>query len=99
MYELGREEVKFHREVGEFAVISGLDLLVTVGELGAEIAQGALQVGMPAANVVSCPTSAEAILRLQEILSSPDNAQPVILVKASRGMQLEQVVEGIRNLC
>ena len=95
MYELGDEEQAFHREVGAYAHINHLDLLVTVGQLGAEIAQGALEIGMPPKAVLVCASPAEATEALKPYLSK----QPIILVKASRGMHLEQVVEEVLALC
>ncbi|MDR0501458.1 MAG: UDP-N-acetylmuramoyl-tripeptide--D-alanyl-D-alanine ligase, partial [Coriobacteriales bacterium] len=95
MYELGVEEVIFHREVGAFAHLNGLDILVTVGKLGAEIAKGALDAGMEKNSVHAFSDIAGAITLLENYL----NEQPVILVKASRGMHLETLVEGVLSRC
>jgi UDP-N-acetylmuramoyl-tripeptide--D-alanyl-D-alanine ligase len=95
MFELGEEEERFHREVGSFAHVTHVDLLVTVGALAAQIAAGARAVGMPVERVIECASCEEALAALSPCLSR----QPVILVKASRGMQLEAVAEGIAALC
>ena len=91
MFELGEEETRFHREVGAFAHISRVDLLITVGAMAHHIAQGARDVGMQAGNIIECDTIASVIDVLQPYLAQG----PVILVKASRGMYLESIVEGI----
>jgi UDP-N-acetylmuramoyl-tripeptide--D-alanyl-D-alanine ligase len=95
MYELGSEEQEFHSEIGAFAHINHLDLLVTVGELGACIAKGAIDVGMPEDAVIICANLDEAELALRPYLSR----KPIILVKASRGMHLEQLVSKVLDLC
>lgn len=100
MYELGPEETSFHRQVGEYAFVNGVDELVTVGELGREIAQGALQVGMPPERVHACEDVAEALVVLRGLknpgaLSRRSGNPCIILVKASRSMQLERIVEGL----
>ncbi|MCL1890857.1 MAG: UDP-N-acetylmuramoyl-tripeptide--D-alanyl-D-alanine ligase [Coriobacteriia bacterium] len=91
MYELGAEEERFHREVGAYAHISRADMLVTVGERAQFIAQGALDVGMQAERVIACADVDTALTALKPYLSQ----RPVILVKASRGMRLEQLVDGM----
>jgi UDP-N-acetylmuramoyl-tripeptide--D-alanyl-D-alanine ligase len=100
MYELGLEEVGFHRQIGEYAFVNGVDELLTVGQLGGEIAAGALAVGMPARRVHACAdvTKALAVLediRREDLRREGVRAGSVILVKASRGMKLERVVEGL----
>ena len=71
-----------------------MDLLVTVGELGAEIAQGALEAGMdPAAVTVTggSDTYADTADYLKAILREGDH----VLFKASRSMKLETMVEAV----
>lgn len=97
MYELGSEEVDFHRQIGEYAFLNRVDELVTVGALGAEIAHGALAVGMPAERVHVCTSAEEALEALERLrlAAEYEQTQLVVLVKASRGMQLERIVEGL----
>jgi UDP-N-acetylmuramoyl-tripeptide--D-alanyl-D-alanine ligase len=95
MYELGSEEEAFHREIGAFAHINHVDLLVAVGKLGAHIAQGALDIGMrPEAVILS-----EAAEGTASLLAPYLSQHPIILVKASRGMHLEIVVQEAAELC
>ncbi|MDR3136258.1 MAG: UDP-N-acetylmuramoyl-tripeptide--D-alanyl-D-alanine ligase [Coriobacteriales bacterium] len=91
MYELGSEEQRFHRETGAFAFLSGVDILMSVGRLGADISTGALEVGMPSDAVFACADIDAAATRLAAVLTGQEHA-PVVLVKASRGMRLEELV-------
>ncbi len=94
MKELGENTVALHRWVGQFAAAKGIDLLVTVGELGAEIAKGALDAGMSPDSVRITgggETYAATVDYLKSILREGDH----ILFKASRSMALETVVEGL----
>ena len=103
MYELGPEEVSYHRQIGEYAFVNGVDELVTVGELGKEIAAGALAVGMPTERVHSCVDVSEALEALsqlrerhRELLCAAGKENScIILIKASRGMQLERIARGL----
>lgn len=101
MYELGSEENKYHQQIGEYAFVNSVDELVTVGALGSHIAAGALGVGMPEARVRSCSEVDEALAAVEDLISElrahNKDDQIVILVKASRGMQLERIVQGLSN--
>ncbi len=94
MKELGENTVALHRSVGAFAATGGLDLLITVGELGAEIAMGALDTGMsPDAIRITGgkDTYTDTAAYLRSILRKGDH----ILFKASRSMALETVAEAV----
>ncbi|MDR2106720.1 MAG: UDP-N-acetylmuramoyl-tripeptide--D-alanyl-D-alanine ligase [Coriobacteriales bacterium] len=93
MGELGADEVPLHEDIGKAAYANEVDVLVTIGERALHYAQGARAAGMDEAHIVSCPdvgTALEALAPLRE-------QAPVILVKASRFMGLERVVEGLRE--
>lgn len=91
MAELGTLSELAHFDLGSVVAKSGADVLVTVGSLAKRIADGALAAGMPAAAVRPCSTAAEASEVLDDLLTSED----VVLVKASRVMGLERIVDGI----
>ena len=95
MRELGEHSVQLHREVGRFAAEKKIDVLLTVGELGAHIAEGALLGGMSKENVYSeLDESAENTIKtLKDIVVEGD----VILFKASRAMKLERIIEQIEK--
>ena len=81
--------------VGEAAASCGLDLLVAIGELGAHIASGAVDAGMSADRVVACTDVQEAARAVTDVLVPGS----IILVKASRFMELERVVEELIATC
>ena len=88
MLELGQAGPDLHRGVGEAAASLGVDLLLGLGPLSRETVAGAVEAGIPDAEWME--DSEAAVERLLEALSRGDR----LLVKGSRGMQMEQVIEG-----
>lgn len=94
MKELGENTVALHRGVGAACADKGVDLLITVGELGAEIARGAMDAGMsPDAIRITGgkDTYGDTAAYLKSILREGDH----VLFKASRSMALETMVEAL----
>ncbi len=91
MAELGSLTELAHFRIGEEVARLAIDLLVTVGERAKRIADGARAEGMPDEMIRPCATTDEATEVLDDILEAGD----VVLVKGSRVMGLERVVEGI----
>ena len=90
MRELGRDSASMHFSVGEFAARAEIDLLFTFGELGEEIANGALSAGFPEEKIVRIPSpdgTDIAVEKLKLALKKGD----VILFKASRALKLERI--------
>lgn len=94
MLELGEESEPGHRQVGALAAVCGLDGLFAVGPLSKWTAEGALAAGMQPAAVGHFETKAALIIALKELLSEGD----ILLVKGSRGMRMEEVVEALREV-
>ncbi len=90
MLELGPEERKYHREVGEHIDPEKIDYVYTYGGRGKWIAEGARTV-LPASRVFSFTDKKELIRHLKPKLEP----STIVFVKASRGMKLEEVVKGI----
>jgi len=86
MLELGPEERRFHREIGAHAASSGVDVLVTVGPLAAEMATAFAVEDVH--RVDDAPAAAELLTRL---LAPGDT----VLVKGSRGVGLERVGQAL----
>jgi UDP-N-acetylmuramoyl-tripeptide--D-alanyl-D-alanine ligase len=82
MLELGPDERRWHREIGDHARASGVDVLVTVGPLAAEM--GGNHAALDAA-------AAAALVRS---LVAPGDT---VLIKASRGVGLEVVAAALRG--
>ena len=95
MLELGHFAAEMHHAVGRAAAAAGIDRLILVGDLAAAAGAGALEGGMRPQDVVHFATraAAEAANLNGSLFASGD----LILVKASRGMQLEKLVGGIRT--
>jgi UDP-N-acetylmuramoyl-tripeptide--D-alanyl-D-alanine ligase len=91
MLELGPDERALHREVGAHAAASGVDVLVTVGELAREMGPAFAASNGAAGRVVAAPDAAAAAAEVRELVGPGD----VVLVKASRGVRLEAVTEAL----
>jgi UDP-N-acetylmuramoyl-tripeptide--D-alanyl-D-alanine ligase len=89
MLELGNVAVDAHRTIGATAARLGVDLVITVGPLAKQVGQGAIDAGMPKDRVLEAGSQVEAAVLLKK-LSRPGDA---ILIKGSRGMKMEKVLE------
>ena len=92
MLELGDLGRAAHREIGRRAA-DVAERIVTVGELAREIAEGAVAEGMPASRVASFLSNDEAAAGVMAEIADGD----VILVKGSRGMRMESIVESLEK--
>lgn len=90
MLELGSYEAEGHRKVGRRAM-EVASVLVTVGELGRLIGEEALACGMPGDSVWICKTNQEAIARLKDTITAGD----FVLIKGSRGVQMDTIVSAL----
>ena len=95
MYELGSYEEEAHQLVGRRAR-EVADVLVTVGELGQLIGEEALNSGMDATGVYMVLTNCQAVDLLHSLLEAGPG-RDVILVKGSRGMQMEEIVSALQE--
>lgn len=93
MGELGSDEYQLHVDVGTFAAQAGLDMLVCIGTLSVGIKSGALAADMDTACVKSFTGVEEARQFLEKYVQEGD----IVLVKASRFMELERIVKGIMH--
>ena len=87
MFELGPLAPALHAGVGDYLGKAGIDCLVAVGELARHIHDAAQAAGVP--ECYYCPTKAEA----RPVLDGVVRPHATILVKASRGMALEELVD------
>jgi UDP-N-acetylmuramoyl-tripeptide--D-alanyl-D-alanine ligase len=92
MLELGEGERGFHRAAGGTVARAGWDVLVAVGPLAALIAEGAVAAGFDPAAVRLFADSGAAAAAIAGIVRDGD----LVLVKGSRGMRTETVVEALR---
>lgn len=82
MMELGPDEARYHREIGEAAAQAGVDLVIAVGERAAHYAAGAAGV-----ETVHIGTVEEAVEAVPGLVGAGDT----VLLKGSRSMRLERV--------
>ncbi len=87
MFELGDNEVLYHREVGEFLLDKQLDEVVVIGKLAQNIKQ-VLDENETNIRTYSLTDSEEASIYLMATLKAED----IVLIKASNGMNLKEIV-------
>lgn len=93
MLELGSTTEALHQQIGAQAA-QELDILLTVGELGAQIAKGAMQeMACEVYSFVGDTAKEQAAKQLCDLLQAGD----ALLLKASRGIRLEQVYEIVKD--
>jgi UDP-N-acetylmuramoyl-tripeptide--D-alanyl-D-alanine ligase len=90
MLELGTASPQLHREAGR-ALAGRVDLVAAIGPLSKAIVEGALEAGLPAKAVVHFHDTASSLPAVVSLVTPGD----AVLVKASRGMRLEQVVDAL----
>lgn len=93
MFELGRSAAEKHRELGNAAAELGVSRLFVTGSFARDVANGAFEKGMKKENVYI----GDDIDSLKGELLKEVKTGDVVLVKGSRGMKMEQVVEHLKN--
>ena len=93
MLELGQYEMQGHQMVGA-RVAEVAEELVTIGERAKWIAGSAAQAGMKTDKITEFESAEESVDYLRDHLKPRD----VVLVKGSRGMQLEVIVAALETV-
>ena len=92
MRELGAASPDLHREAGSYAGKTGkVDWVIGVAGDAQHIVEGAVAAGVPRAQTRFFASSEEAAQFLQGFLAPGD----VLLVKGSRGVKMERIVEAL----
>ncbi len=92
MLELGGRSEELHREVGEYVVKKGVDLMVCYGKNAKFIADRADELGMHA----GWSEDEKTILNFMKYKFKPND---IVLFKASRGMHMEELIEDFYKDC
>lgn len=91
MGELGASSHEAHREIGQLASELGIDRLFVLGENAQWIADGALEAGMSEGAVIVETEHEKITESIGRFLRAGDR----VLVKGSRAMQMERIVENL----
>ncbi len=94
MLELGNISKEEHIKLGKKIANNGADLLITVGEEGMYIAEGAVSAGMNKEKV-SVFLNESDMEKIFEKLKNNLKKGAILLIKGSRGMHLERIREYI----
>ncbi|MDE5967051.1 MAG: UDP-N-acetylmuramoyl-tripeptide--D-alanyl-D-alanine ligase [Lachnospiraceae bacterium] len=88
MFELGEDTEKYHYEIGAYAAAAGIDEVICIGELSKHIKR-AVDEAQTKVHAYSFTDKEEAAIYLISLLKKED----VVLLKASNGMQLGDIVQ------
>ncbi len=92
MRELGQTSPQLHREAGSLAAKTGkIDWVIGVAGDAAQIVEGAVSAGVPRAQAKFFSSSEDAANFLSDFVASGD----LLLVKGSRGVEMERIVESL----
>jgi UDP-N-acetylmuramoyl-tripeptide--D-alanyl-D-alanine ligase len=92
MLELGPEGFELHRDCGRDAAHAGITLVLAVQGQAKEILEGALQAGMDRSRLKFARDAVQA----GDLLARSVRKGDVVLIKGSRGVKLEQVINTLR---
>jgi UDP-N-acetylmuramoyl-tripeptide--D-alanyl-D-alanine ligase len=94
MAELGKRSAALHWAAGkQIFSLGNAELLFACGQFAAEVVSGARAAGMPHARAVVCANAEAVTPRLEQAIQPGD----VVLVKGSRVMSMERVVQALRQ--
>jgi len=93
MLELGRHANVHHWELGEEVAKTDVSFLLLMGEFSSQVREGACHGGLPSPAIFIGKTHQELVVFLRNVLSHGD----WILVKGSRRMAMEKVIEGLMH--
>jgi len=91
MLELGDWSERAHTETGIQAARKEVDYIITVGKEAAHIIKGAVDSGFDPDRTAYFTSNSDAIEYLRDLMRQGD----AILVKGSRGMMMEQIVQAL----
>lgn len=91
MLELGAQSKDLHQKVGQELSCGDFDLVVAVGSRARDYLKGAQQHGVPKDRLLSFKSTGDALKSVPAMLAPNDS----ILIKGSRKMGLEKLVEAV----
>jgi UDP-N-acetylmuramoyl-tripeptide--D-alanyl-D-alanine ligase len=94
MLEMGAETSELHRQVGRMVAQKGVDRLLAMGEQASHLLAGAAEAGMSSEYLTQADTHRDLALQTYQLMAAGDWA----IVKGSRGMRMEKVVECLMEM-
>jgi len=91
MLELGKESPSLHCECGRFAAGHKIDLVIGVQGMAREIVRGAVESGLDDSRALFFATPEAALNFVADFLRARD----LVLIKGSRGVHMEKIVQGL----
>jgi len=93
MLELGNFTKEAHQRIGQKVSQLSIDFLLAMGEEAPVVVESAIRYGFPTERAKVVESHSEAVSLLRQIVQNGD----WILVKGSRRMAMEKIVEGLRE--
>lgn len=93
MLELGDASHEEHYRIGAYAAATGADVLAAVGKFSDDMKCGAHDAGMDSSCIYAFAETEEVINALTKIIRPGD----VVLIKGSRRMRMERIVDFLRE--
>lgn len=93
MLEMGQYSEKAHKDVGSFVKENNVDILITIGKYSKFILEGAIESGISRENTFLCNTNKDVVSLINTIIQEKD----LILIKGSRGMKMEEIVQSLQE--
>jgi UDP-N-acetylmuramoyl-tripeptide--D-alanyl-D-alanine ligase len=93
MLELGADAARLHEMIGELVATCAVEGLLTFGELSKHTISGAMKCGMDKGSLWHCESHGEIAGILRKVVKEGD----LVLVKGSRSMRMESVIEKFKG--
>jgi len=94
MLELGKLSVEAHARIGEMAARQGFDYLLAIGDYAGTMAAAARKAGMKKDRVRAFASKSELAMYIDDMLNQGLlAADDLLLLKGSRGMRMEEIIE------
>ncbi|WP_302627028.1 UDP-N-acetylmuramoyl-tripeptide--D-alanyl-D-alanine ligase [uncultured Eubacterium sp.] len=90
MFELGKNEVELHAQVGEEAAKLGIDLVICIGNLSRNIAEAAKR---GSGHVLHFAHKEDFMTKIEDYIKEGDT----VLIKASNGMKFSTIVTKLKE--
>jgi UDP-N-acetylmuramoyl-tripeptide--D-alanyl-D-alanine ligase len=92
MLELGKDSKFWHEELGRWVAQSGIDRLIIIGEMARFVCDQAAGQGMEASSIHQVEIKEDIMTHLSDLFDK----DAIVLVKASRAIHLDEVVNQLK---